>query len=82
MRLGSVLSEALRNIGSGVSRAFAMFLAVLLSGTLLGGYEAMTVITWNRRPCSASTLTLTSTPSSVERWMAPHATGCPTLAME
>lgn len=44
MRLGSVLSEALRNIGSGVSRAFAMFLAVLLSGTLLGGYEAMTVI--------------------------------------
>ena len=31
MRLGSVLSEALRNIGSGVSRAFAMFLAVLLS---------------------------------------------------
>ena len=28
MRLGSVLSEALRNIGSGVSRAFAMFLAV------------------------------------------------------
>lgn len=37
MRLGSVLSEALRNIGSGVSRAFAMFLAVLLSGTLLGG---------------------------------------------
>ena len=65
MRLGSVLSEALRNIGSGVSRAFAMFLAVLLSGTLLGGYEA-----------------LTSTPSSVERWMAPHATGCPTPAME
>lgn len=44
MRLGSVLSEALRNIGSDVSRAFAMFLAVLLSGTLLGGYEAMTVI--------------------------------------
>lgn len=44
MRLGSVLSEALRNIGSGVSRAFAMFLVVLLSGTLLGGYEAMTVI--------------------------------------
>ena len=44
MRLGSVLSEALRNIGSGVSRAFVMFLAVLLSGTLLGGYEAMTVI--------------------------------------
>ena len=44
MRLGSVLSEALRNIGSGVSRAFAMFLAVLLSGTLLGGYEATTVI--------------------------------------
>ena len=79
MRLGSVLSEALRNIGSGVSRAFAMFLAVLLSGTLLGGYEAMTVIDLE---CSASTRTLTSTPSLVERWMAPHATGCPTLAME
>ena len=44
MRLGSVLSEALRNIGSGVSCAFAMFRAGLLSGTLLGGYEAMTVI--------------------------------------
>ena len=44
MRLGSVLSEALRNIGAGVSRAFVMFLAVLLAGTLLGGYEAMTVI--------------------------------------
>ena len=28
MRLGSVLSEALRNIGSGVSRAFAMFLSM------------------------------------------------------
>ena len=44
MRLGSVLSEALRNIGSGVSRAFVMFLAVLLSGRLLGGYEMMNVI--------------------------------------
>lgn len=44
MRLGSVLSEAMRNIGSGVSRAFAMFLVVLVAGTLLGGYEAMSVI--------------------------------------
>ena len=51
MRLGSVLSEALRNIGSGVSRAFAMFLAVLLSGTLLGGYEAMTVIDLESQAC-------------------------------
>ena len=30
MRLGSVLSEALRNIGSGVSRAFAMFRSAAL----------------------------------------------------
>lgn len=44
MRLGSVLSEAMRNIAAGTSRAFLLFLAVLLSGGLLGGYEAMTVM--------------------------------------
>ncbi|MCH9275828.1 hypothetical protein JS533_006025 [Bifidobacterium amazonense] len=44
MRLGSVISEALRNIGSGTAHAVVMFLAVLLAGTLLGGYEAASVI--------------------------------------
>ncbi|MBM6687134.1 hypothetical protein H9X89_16415, partial [Faecalicatena contorta] len=44
MRLGSVLSEAMRNIAAGTSRAFLLFLAVLLFGGLLGGYEAMTVM--------------------------------------
>ena len=44
MRLGSVLSEAMRNIAAGTSRAFLLFLAVMLSGGLLGGYEAMTVM--------------------------------------
>ncbi|MBW3094184.1 hypothetical protein KIH75_02225 [Bifidobacterium sp. 64T4] len=43
MRVWSVVSEAMRNIGSGVSRAFTMFLVVLVAGTLLGGYEAMNV---------------------------------------
>lgn len=44
MRIRSVVSEAMRNIGSGVSRAFTMFLVMLIAGTLLGGYEAMNVI--------------------------------------
>ena len=44
MRLGSVLSEAMRNIAAGTSRAFLLFLVVLLAGGLLGGYEAMTVM--------------------------------------
>ncbi|KFI51619.1 hypothetical protein [Bifidobacterium biavatii] len=44
MRLGSIISEALRNIGSGTAHAVIMFLAVLLAGTLLGGYEAASVI--------------------------------------
>lgn len=44
MRLGSVLSEAMRNIGAGTARAFLMFLAVLLTGGLMGGYEALAVV--------------------------------------
>ena len=44
MRLRSVLSEALRNIGAGVSHALLMFAAVLFASTLLGGYEAANVV--------------------------------------
>lgn len=44
MRLRSVLSEALRNIGAGVSHAMLMFAAVLFASTLLGGYEAVNVV--------------------------------------
>ena len=44
MRLRSVLSEALRNIGAGVSHAILMFAAVLFASTLLGGYEAVNVV--------------------------------------
>ena len=44
MRLASICSEALRNIGSGTSRAVTMLIAVLLAGTLLGGYEAVSVV--------------------------------------
>lgn len=44
MRLKAIFSEAMRNIGGGTARAFAMFVGVALVGTLLGGYEAMSVI--------------------------------------
>lgn len=44
MRLGSIISETLRNIASGTAHALTMFLAVLFAGTLLGGYEAMSVM--------------------------------------
>ena len=44
MRLRSVLSEALRNIGAGVSHAMLMFAVVLFASTLLGGYEAVNVV--------------------------------------
>ena len=44
MRLRSVLSEELRNIGAGVSHALLMFAAVLFASTLLGGYEAANVV--------------------------------------
>ncbi|KAB7791488.1 hypothetical protein [Bifidobacterium leontopitheci] len=43
MRLASILSEALRNIASGTSHAFMMMLAVLIGGTLLGGYETVNI---------------------------------------
>lgn len=49
MRLGSVLSEAMRNIGAGTARAFLMFLAVLLTGGLMGGYELADVIGLERQ---------------------------------
>lgn len=44
MRLSSICSEAMRNIAAGTARAFTMFLAVLLTGTLLGGFETLTVV--------------------------------------
>lgn len=44
MRLRSILSEAMRNIAAGTSRAALMALAVALAGGLLGGYEAVSVI--------------------------------------
>ena len=44
MRLASILSECARNIARGTAHAVAMATAVLLAGTLLGGYEATNVI--------------------------------------
>ena len=44
MRLASILSEAMRNIGSGAARAAVWFLAVAVAGTLIGGFEALAVI--------------------------------------
>ena len=79
MRLRSVLSEALRNIGAGVSHALLMFAAVLFASTLLGGYEAANVVGLER--CyNASTPMPTLAPSLGERWTEPHVTGSPTLA--
>ena len=43
MRLRSILSETMRNVGAGNAHALALFVAVLLGGMLLGGYEAYTV---------------------------------------
>lgn len=81
MRLRSVLSEALRNIGAGVSHAILMFAAVLFASTLLGGYEAVNVVGLLKpRRCNASTPMPTLTPSSGEWWTEPHATGSSTLA--
>ncbi|MUH59785.1 hypothetical protein [Bifidobacterium canis] len=48
MRLRSILSESLRNIGSGTAHAFILFLGVLLCGVLFGGYEAYSVIAMER----------------------------------
>ena len=52
MRWRELCSEALRNIGTGAARAVWWFLAVLLAGLLLGGYEAMTVIGQEREASS------------------------------
>lgn len=49
MRLGSVFSEAIRNIGSGVARPILMFLVVLVSGGLLAGYTLAEVIGLERQ---------------------------------
>ncbi len=43
MRLRSILSEAMRNVGAGNAHALALFVAMLLGGMLLGGSEAYTV---------------------------------------
>ncbi|KFI60949.1 hypothetical protein [Bifidobacterium cuniculi] len=48
MRLRSILSEAMRNIGTGTAHALLLFVLVALSGTLLGGYEAATVTAQER----------------------------------
>ncbi|MBT1162634.1 hypothetical protein [Bifidobacterium sp. SO1] len=44
MRIGSIVSECVRDIESGTTHAVAMMLAVLCSGLLLGGYEAVGVV--------------------------------------
>lgn len=80
MRLRSVLSEALRNIGAGVSHALLMFAAVLFASTLLGGYEAANVVGLETEVLHASTPMPTLAPSLGERWTEPHVTGSPTLA--
>lgn len=80
MRLRSVLSEALRNIGAGVSHALLMFAAVLFASTLLGGYEAANVVGLETEVLNASTPMPTLAPSLGERWTEPHVTGSPTLA--
>ena len=44
MRLLSIVSESLRNIGAGTSRAFLWCLVTMLVGVLLGGVDAVTII--------------------------------------
>lgn len=44
MRLAAIVSEALRNVARGTTRAVLWCLIMALAGALLGGYEAMTVI--------------------------------------
>lgn len=81
MRLRSVLSEALRNIGAGVSHALLMFAAVLFASTLLGGYEAANVV-----GLETEVLQRINAYADVGaivgggRWTEPHVTGSPTLA--
>lgn len=64
MRLRSVLSEALRNIGAGVSHAMLMFAAVLLR--LHCSADTRPSMWWGSKPrrCNASTPIPTLTPSS------------------
>lgn len=45
MRIRSVFSEAMRNIGSGTAHAVVLCLAVMLCGALFGGYAAYDIIT-------------------------------------
>lgn len=49
MRLGSIISECVRDIASGTAHAVAMMLAVLCCGLLLGGYEAVNVVGLERQ---------------------------------
>ena len=44
MRLQSIVSEAVRNISAGTARAAWFFLVVLITGLLLGGYEATSIV--------------------------------------
>lgn len=81
MRLRSVLSEALRNIGAGVSHALLMFAAVLFASTLLGGYEAANVVGLETEVLQRiNAYADVGAPSLGERWTEPHVTGSPTLA--
>lgn len=71
MKVRCILSEALRNITCGTSRAFAWFLAVMAVGALLGGYEAMTVVAQEREAsariaAAADVSTLVSTQAVVD----------------
>ena len=80
MRLRSVLSEALRNIGAGVSHALLMFAAVLFASTLLGGYEAANVVGLETEALQRINAYADVGASLGERWTEPHVTGSPTLA--
>ena len=44
MNLRSICSEAVRNISAGTTRAAWFFLVMLITGALLGGYEAMSIV--------------------------------------
>ena len=44
MRLQSIVSEAVRNISAGTARAAWFFLVVFITGLLLGGYEATSIV--------------------------------------
>lgn len=82
MRLRSVLSEALRNIGAGVSHALLMFAAVLFASTLLGGYEAANVVGLETEVLQRinAYADVGAIVGGGGRWTEPHVTGSPTLA--